>query len=274
MEAHILPRSPTGPRGDGTSGAELASNYLLLCPNHHRVVDERPDIYSVATMRAMKEDHEGRVRARMAEVSRQNRAEAALLRSQCGPHRPVNAWRLGTHGLVVCSFGGDPTLEPSDRWRGSGLVFTAFTATATEILYVSWEVDSDVLYWVRDSTLRIVQHSYDPRAGETVPFIEHTFRFDVTPARISRRLLLAASADAALDLREAEAVLAVHPQDRSAVYEVALFRVRNAGLVDRTGALQVLSRASEQSWCDGAFSEVLSSVRRELEAAAAIQDAV
>jgi hypothetical protein len=274
MEAHIAPRSPRGPRGEGVIGADLAANYLLLCPNHHRVVDERPDIYTLAVMRAMKEDHEGRIRARMSERSRSSLAEAAALRAQCGRHRPVNAWRVGAFGLVVCSFGSEPEPQPADKWRGSGLVFTAFTSAHTETVYVSWEGDAEVLYWVRDTTLRVVQHSYDPRVGGHAPFIEHAFAFDRSPVSVTRHLLLAPSADPARELREAEASLALRPVDGSSEFEIAMFRVRNAGLADREGAKRVLDGAAENPWCDGAYAEVLSSIRKELETAFSIQDAV
>lgn len=273
MEAHIAPRSPVGPRGDGTSGAELAANYLLLCPNHHRVVDERPDIYTLAALAAMKADHEGRVRARMAERSTASLAEAALLRAMCGRYRPVNAWRSGTFGLVVCSFGSEPVPQPADRWFGSGLVFTAFSPSHTETLYVSGEGDPAVLYSVRGTTLTVVQHSYDPRIDDHAPFVEHAFAFDRSPAGVSRRLLMSPSADTDRDLTEALAVLALPSEGGSASHEIALFRVRNAGLADREGSSRVLALAAEYPWCDGAVAEALSSIRRELELAFEIQDA-
>jgi hypothetical protein len=60
--AHIAARGDRGPRGDLSLSLEerdAPSNLILLCPDHHTVVDDNPNVYTVEVLRKMKEDHEG-----------------------------------------------------------------------------------------------------------------------------------------------------------------------------------------------------------------------
>ena len=69
---HIYARNPTGPRGDGgLSDEELdaESNLILLCPNHHQIVDKTPKQYTPEVLKAIKSDHTKRVRHRMMKPS-------------------------------------------------------------------------------------------------------------------------------------------------------------------------------------------------------------
>jgi len=60
-ECHIISSRPVGPRYDPTFPAsELDShhNLILLCRNHHRLVDEQCRMYSVDALRGIKAAHE------------------------------------------------------------------------------------------------------------------------------------------------------------------------------------------------------------------------
>ena len=62
--AHIVGASREGPRGsEGLTAAERAehTNLILLCPDHHAVIDAQHRTYSVQVLRQMKADHETRV---------------------------------------------------------------------------------------------------------------------------------------------------------------------------------------------------------------------
>src|SRR5947209_3204905 len=62
--AHITADSPKGPRGSGESLREANSKYenlILLCGEHHKLVDSQPYAYSVPVLREMKAAHEKRV---------------------------------------------------------------------------------------------------------------------------------------------------------------------------------------------------------------------
>jgi len=69
--AHIVARMERGPRG----GTEMTpterdgcSNLILLCANHHAVVDSQPQTYTVEVLRGWKAEHEGWVKSVTANV--------------------------------------------------------------------------------------------------------------------------------------------------------------------------------------------------------------
>ena len=67
--AHIVAHSRQGPRGNwllSEQDLNCHPNLILLCPNHHRVVDVQPKTYSVPVLRQMKRDHEERVTKALA----------------------------------------------------------------------------------------------------------------------------------------------------------------------------------------------------------------
>ncbi len=60
-EAHIVARSPGGPRGNHVDEhrADGYENLILLCPRHHKMVDDQPIAYGVEVLRSIKSLHEG-----------------------------------------------------------------------------------------------------------------------------------------------------------------------------------------------------------------------
>jgi hypothetical protein len=63
--AHIIARSPHGPRGDSTLSREERdgeANLILLCTRHHPEVDSQRHTYTPERLRGMKEEHEAKVR--------------------------------------------------------------------------------------------------------------------------------------------------------------------------------------------------------------------
>jgi hypothetical protein len=59
--AHVIPRSPGGPRGTGVAGSDKYENLILLCPTHHRLVDKAPAQYPEELLLLWKQKHELRV---------------------------------------------------------------------------------------------------------------------------------------------------------------------------------------------------------------------
>ena len=60
-ECHIVASSENGPRGDINFPEEKRNAYdniILLCPNHHQVIDAHTDIYTIAKLHQMKKEHE------------------------------------------------------------------------------------------------------------------------------------------------------------------------------------------------------------------------
>jgi hypothetical protein len=59
--AHIIAESPNGPRGDKDMSLELRddySNLILLCPTHHRMIDNNPEEWTAENLKRIKQDHE------------------------------------------------------------------------------------------------------------------------------------------------------------------------------------------------------------------------
>ena len=62
--AHIVADSRQGPRGEDpldNRERNKCSNLILLCTEHHTIIDAQPRTYSVAVLRQMKRDHESRI---------------------------------------------------------------------------------------------------------------------------------------------------------------------------------------------------------------------
>lgn len=59
--AHIVASSPAGPRGDEIQSYELSdelSNLMLLCPEHHKLIDDFPEDFPKEKLLGMKHKHE------------------------------------------------------------------------------------------------------------------------------------------------------------------------------------------------------------------------
>lgn len=59
--AHIVSSSFNGPRGDALRSHQLSDqlcNLMLLCPDHHKLIDDFPDAYPEAELLDMKRRHE------------------------------------------------------------------------------------------------------------------------------------------------------------------------------------------------------------------------
>lgn len=89
--AHICAQSPGGPRFDPRlteNEVHSASNLMVLCAVHHKLVDDQPDVYTADVLRRMKADHE----AGSGETS-ENVIRAALDRIEAGQGEVLGAVR-------------------------------------------------------------------------------------------------------------------------------------------------------------------------------------
>jgi hypothetical protein len=59
-ECHIIARGKGGPRSDAIKPRELDDyrNLILLCPTHHKEVDDQPNEYTIETLQEIKRKHE------------------------------------------------------------------------------------------------------------------------------------------------------------------------------------------------------------------------
>ncbi|MEQ8624633.1 MAG: hypothetical protein RJQ00_07265 [Vicingaceae bacterium] len=61
QEAHIVARSPDGPRGDNEMNngeRDKYSNLILLCGNHHKIIDDQQEEYTIKKLQKFKSKHE------------------------------------------------------------------------------------------------------------------------------------------------------------------------------------------------------------------------
>lgn len=66
--AHIVAKSPEGPRGESdlpTESRDSYENRILLCPTHHKTIDNDPETYTVEKLHQMKQKHEEWVSERL-----------------------------------------------------------------------------------------------------------------------------------------------------------------------------------------------------------------
>ena len=71
-ECHIEAQHGNGPRFNSNMTEKQIDHYnnlILLCPIHHKIVDDNPEEYTVATLKKMKAEHENRVRQALDDKS-------------------------------------------------------------------------------------------------------------------------------------------------------------------------------------------------------------
>jgi hypothetical protein len=79
--AHIVGHSEGGPRGEATfrgTDRDGPENLLLLCTDHHTLIDQQPEQYTSARLYSMKDDHERWVRERLSPDQRFLQSHASL----------------------------------------------------------------------------------------------------------------------------------------------------------------------------------------------------
>jgi hypothetical protein len=71
-EAHIVSRSPSGPRGGQIDQAlvDAYDNLILLCPTHHTLIDSQPEAWPVARLRQLKAKHEAWAKCKLVDDGR------------------------------------------------------------------------------------------------------------------------------------------------------------------------------------------------------------
>ena len=69
--AHIIASAPNGPRGDEKFSEKLSNkleNLMLMCQEHHKLIDERPNEYTVEILKEMKNSQEEEVKKLLDEM--------------------------------------------------------------------------------------------------------------------------------------------------------------------------------------------------------------
>lgn len=260
-EAHIVAREPAGPRGQPRDGVTIDGypNLVLLCPTHHRIIDDQPFVYSIQAIQAFKQAHEAFTRSLTPVVRVVEALDPSPFAPICGS-QAISAWRIGSNTLVLCSFGTRP-----GAWVGSGLQFLRlFGEEPPRILFTSSEAEFDLEYWLEGSSLFIRQQTYNPDVNTLVPWVTHSFDLSTTAPTHSIQLSFHAAntldtvSSVASDLRSLS-------PDRSHDAEVLLYRLRNVGASAPREALREVATLRDLPWYDGTNAETGTSVREELE---------
>jgi hypothetical protein len=125
--AHIIADSPYGPRGAGQSSNEPDNSYenlILLCGDHHKLVDSQPNSYPTDVLREMKLAHERQIKARLraSEVGATLKEESLTLTALTVTHVPRFVYS------AVCKFstGEDDLVKAEIEWPKNKNVLAPF----------------------------------------------------------------------------------------------------------------------------------------------------
>ena len=152
--AHIVAQREDGPRGKFAlpfDRRDDESNLMLLCPEHHKIIDSKPQLYTVERLRGMKEDHEKLVQTALGNVI-VTRSRSSQLREKYHLEK-VYSTLLQVVKTPVYLFQSTPTKD-------------AITNYAIEQLPLFLPPDIHLPYILKDDRLYTFQ---DPRNSES-PF--------------------------------------------------------------------------------------------------------
>jgi len=93
--AHIIGDRPGGPRGNAVLSVEYCndvSNLILMCLDHHRMIDEITRMYSDEILRQMKGVHEERME-RLTAIKPDKTSHVLIYRGMIGEHQPKIDYR-------------------------------------------------------------------------------------------------------------------------------------------------------------------------------------
>jgi hypothetical protein len=93
--AHIIGDSSDGPRGDVILSPEYCndgSNLMLMCLEHHRMIDQITSVYTDETLRHMKKVHEERIE-RLTAIKPDKTSHVLIYRGMIGEHQPKIDYR-------------------------------------------------------------------------------------------------------------------------------------------------------------------------------------
>ena len=261
-----MPRRRNGPRGCELNHEEEVdsySNIILLCPNHHKIVDSSPEIYTKQCVIDMKSAHEWRVAA--------NRRSDERLRSAgitvCGVSgQAVHVWHVGDSIIVIDSYGSPPIRLDHDHWRAAGVSIGQLHATENvHWLFNSSEAEPDIEYWLSASNFYVVQEVYLYDENRFAPFVKHEFDLTKVPALSQVELLLNVDSSLVAGIPVlVKEIWSIDCEDYSGRLCVLLFRLWRAGLSDPDRVCEEFRRFKAAKWCDGEMAGLVMSMIREL----------
>ncbi len=262
QEAHIVARRPDGPRGKNVQRWDSVNshkNIILLCPTHHRLIDQKPLSYTTDRLFAMKEAHEATIADKMMNDDH---------------HLGMSNWIVGRSLVVIESFGCLPVWL-GDRWQASGLSLGQQTLhhipPKIHWLYTSSEAEPEVQYWSENHVVYLVERIVWIDGDGLVPFISHQYDFHKFPATVTTDVLVDIDASWGEQLPQlVQEVWSINREtfdefiDMEARLDLLLFRIWKAGLVLPTAALAELKKMQDLWWFDGCMAEYVHYLSKQL----------
>jgi hypothetical protein len=170
-EAHIVAQEERGPRGTPPrpSNIDDYSNLVLLCPTHHKLVDDHPDVYTVQALMDMKTALEISVASAGSTAEKKRQRDEELYASYVDEwvrRADLDHWdtwlsRLTSHGQPSLGKSQFERLEKLQRWLFGRIwpgrhvaledSFHNFRFVLDDLMvvfsrHVDWRDDRDVLW--------------------------------------------------------------------------------------------------------------------------------
>ena len=265
-EAHIVAQKLDGPRGDGSPpGGDIDSvaNLILVCPTHHRLIDDQPQNFSIGMLEKIKRSHEESIAKDREKQSPSSNLHPT--KDYRGFSRlPIfRSWEFTGTIFVVSQCGEGPTPTGNQSWRGNGLVFEVIRAG--KIIYSGMysEADSDVIFSVDKSLITITEQIFDFKAKRDTPFIQRII--DVASTELSvHSIRLYTPED--MTKRSAGEILASYDEwlANGVDPEIAVINLRDYGFANPSEVCEVIEGLFERGLVDGAVAECASMVADEI----------
>ncbi len=105
-ECHIIAQKPDGPRGDESYPFEKIDKYenlVLLCRNHHKIIDDNPLNYPIDKLQSLKHEHEAWVKEKLAnfnEVKQRDEEIYATYIDKWTEYADVYKWKNWTSWML------------------------------------------------------------------------------------------------------------------------------------------------------------------------------
>ena len=269
QEAHIVAKG-AGPRSHESNpegGIDSYVNIILLCPNHHTVVDKKPEVYTKQALIDMKQSHE--LRISYGRVDDESRPTTQLAEHQSwGGELVANAWETEDATVVVSPYGTPPVRKPNGHWRvGGARIGQLHTREPGEVhwLFDSSEARPDIEYWCAESKLHVIQETFLYDEKNFVPFAEHVFDLTKVPAPSKVTMLIQGDQSVVAQLpdllRQIELLDRANAGDR---LDDLLYQIWKVGLCEPGRVCEELIKLKGVWWSWGSYGEWVDEILEEL----------
>lgn len=261
-EAHIIAQNLGGTRGNiniEENQKDLYSNLILLCRNHHRIVDDPSNNYTTTMLHDMKQKHENKIELSLNKSQHQHFLSNPY--KKLSNHQLIHVWKYPLTHILCFSFGSEPKeISPHRIWKGNGLEFLRTTPPSFEditSLITITEAEFEIEYQCNDEMLQITQYTYDPRCENLVPFITKIFEHNKeTPSMIVR-----IQPDTS-DMSEVIKELSSSKLPKN--FEKHFYKLRNGYISNPTSGIKIFNQLKAKNLYDGAVSKCLQDCTNEL----------